>query len=72
MMFSKLAKAVAALSLTLSASLAAPALSADRSSGKCEHSKQKQVKRSVAPQPVRSVMIVEKRKMDVQILSFGP
>ena len=71
-MFSKLAKAVAALSLTLSASLAAPAWSADKAGGKCHHSKQKQVKRSVAPQPIRSVMVVEKRKLDVQILSFGP
>jgi len=71
-MFSKLAKSVAALSLIFSASMAAPAWSSDKSNAKCLHNKQKLVKRTVAPQPIRSVMVVEKRKLDVQILSFGP
>ncbi|MCL6698531.1 hypothetical protein LZ496_07000 [Sphingomonas sp. NSE70-1] len=74
-MIKLLANAATAISLMLSASVAAPAWSADKSgSSKCHHSK-KVAKRSTATikaAPVRSVALVEKRKLDVQILSFGP
>ena len=68
-------KSATALSLMLAASATAPAWSADRhSAAKCPYAKHKHVKRTVAakPQPVRSIMLVESRKQDVQILSFGP
>ncbi len=75
-MIKLLANAATAISLMLSASVAAPAWSADKSgASKCHHNKNKLAKRSAAtikPAPVRSVSIVEKRKLDVQILSFGP
>ncbi len=75
-MIKLLANAATAISLMLSASVAAPAWSADKSgASKCHHNKNKLAKRSTAtikPAPVRSVSIVEKRKLDVQILSFGP
>ena len=74
-MIKLLANIATALSLMLSASVAAPAWSADKGSAKCHHNKAKQAKRSTAaikPQPARGVMLVEKRKQDVQILSFGP
>ena len=75
-MIKLLANAATAFSLMLSASVAAPAWSADKSAAsKCHHNKGKVAKRSTAaikPAPVRSVSIVEKRKLDVQILSFGP
>jgi flagellar biosynthesis protein FliP len=75
-MIKQLAKVATALSLMLSASVAAPAWSADKSdAAKCPHARAKQAKRAiVAPkaQPARSIMLVEQRKQDVQILSFGP
>jgi hypothetical protein len=68
------ANAATAFSLMLSASVAAPAWSADKSgASKCHHNKM--AKRSTATikaPPARSVALVEKRKLDVQILSFGP
>jgi hypothetical protein len=71
-----LANAVTAISLMLSASVAAPAWSAEKAgASKCHHSKSKLAKRSTAAikaPPARSVTLVEKRKLDVQILSFGP
>jgi hypothetical protein len=71
-----LANAVTAISLMLSASVAAPAWSAEKAgASKCHHNKSKLAKRSTAAiksPPVRSVTLVEKRKLDVQILSFGP
>ena len=70
-----LANTATALSLLLSASAAAPAWSAGKSgahSANCPYAKHKHAKRAAPPQPVRSVMVVEKRKLDVQILSFGP
>ena len=70
-----IANAATAISLTLSASVAAPAWSASKSgTTKCQH-KVQQAKRSTAvikAQPQRGIMLVEKRKQDVQILSFGP
>ena len=69
----KFIKAVAATSLIFSASYAAPAWSAGKArGGKCPDAKSKIVKRSAPVAPARSVMVVEHRKQDVQILSFGP
>jgi hypothetical protein len=74
-MIKLLANAATAISLMLSASVAAPAWSAEKSgASKCQH-KNKLAKRSTAAikaPPARSVTLVEKRKLDVQILSFGP
>lgn len=70
------ANAATAISLMLSASVATPAWSAEKSgASKCHHNKNKVAKRSTATikaPPARSVSLVEKRKLDVQILSFGP
>jgi hypothetical protein len=70
------ANAATAASLMLSASVAAPAWSADKAgAAKCHHNKGKHAKRSAAvikPQAGSGVTLVEKRKLDVQILSFGP
>ena len=75
-MIKLVANAATAISLMLSASVAAPAWSADKAgAAKCHHNKANQAKRSttaVKSQPARGVMLVEKRKQDVQILSFGP
>lgn len=77
-MTKELAKAATALSLLLSASFAAPAWSAGKagtSAEKCPYAHKKQAKQkpvAAKPQAARSVMVVEKRKLDVQILSFGP
>ena len=75
-MIKLLANIATATSLMLSASVAAPAWSADKAAAaKCHHSKGKQAKRTTAvikPQPARGAMLVEQRKQDVQILSFGP
>ena len=57
---------------------AAAALSADKSTGhkaNCPYAKHKKAKRTTVaakPQPARGVTIVEHRKLDVEILSFGP
>ena len=70
-----LANAAAALTLLLSTSLPAPAWSSEKqSNSKCPYAKQKEAKRTAPakPQPARGVTLVEHRKMDVQILSFGP
>ena len=71
------ANATTAISLLLSASVAAPAWSAGKAgTAKCHHNKGKVVaKRSTAPikaQPASGTTLVEKRKLDIQILSFGP
>lgn len=74
-MIKLLANTVTALSLLLSTSVAAPAWSAGKpgvSSANCPDAKKKLAKRAVATPPARSIMVVEKRKLDVQILSFGP
>lgn len=76
-MIKLLANSAVALSLMLSASVAAPAWSADKdsASAKCPYTTHKHAKRkplAAKPQPARSVMIIERRKLDVQILSFGP
>ena len=77
-MLKPLAKTAAALSLILSASFSMPALAGSSVDGrKCTGAKHQQTKR-VAVTPVRKaapaqgVAVVEKRKLDVQILSFGP
>jgi hypothetical protein len=70
-----LANAVVALSLMLPASVASPAWSAGTGhSQKCSAAKHKHAKRvaSAKPQPARGGTLVEHRKLDVQILSFGP
>ena len=72
-MFKLLANAAVATSLMLSAS--APAWAGRLHDSKCPMAKHKHVKRTtVAPkaQPDRGVMIIDVRKQDVQILSFGP
>lgn len=75
-MIKLLANMATALSLLVSASVAAPAWSAGKagsSSANCPDAKKKlAAKRQTVAQPARSVMVVEKRKLDVQILSFGP
>jgi len=75
-MIKLLANAATAVSLLLSASVATPAWSAGKAgASKCHHNKAKQAKRSTAtikPQQARGAMLVEYRKQDVQILSFGP
>ena len=75
-MIKLIAKSTTALALMLAVSATAPAWSADRhSASKCPYAKHKHAKRTVVaakPQPVRSIMLVESRKRDVQILSFGP
>ena len=76
-MIKLVANSVAALSLMLSASVASPAWSAGKAahSAKCPYAKQKQAKQqavAVKPQPARGVALIDKRKLDVQVLSFGP
>ena len=74
-MLKPLAKTVASLSLILSASVAEPAWSAskDRSKAKCPYAKHEAAKaKTVAAQPARGGALVEKRKLDIQIMSFGP
>jgi hypothetical protein len=76
-MIKLVANSVAVLSLMLSASVAAPAWSAGNSatSAKCPKSKHSQARAkpvAAKPQPARGVTLVEHRKQDVQILSFGP
>lgn len=77
-MMMQFAKIALSFSLLLSAPVAAPAFSVGDHHGKanCPYAKAKLAKakpeqaRWVAP--TRSIMIVEHRKRDVQILSFGP
>ena len=76
-MLKQLANIATALTLMLSASAATPALAGGSHDGKCTGARHVHAKRIAAPParkaaPERGVMIVEKRKMDVQILSFGP
>jgi hypothetical protein len=77
-MFKLLTNATAALSLLAGASVASPALSADKSAGHkagCPYAKHKKAKGTTVaarPQPARGITLVEHRKQDVQILSFGP
>ena len=73
----KLVANAAALSLMLSASVSTPAWSAGERAphANCPKSKHHHAKRSPAavrkPQ-AQGVMLVDQRKRDVQILSFGP
>ena len=69
-----LANATIALSLMLSASVSAPAWAGKAHDSKCTAAKHKHAKQKAAakPQPPRGVTLVEHRKLDVQILSFGP
>ncbi len=71
-MFKQLPNVIIAVSLVLTAS--APAWAGSLHDKKCPAAKHKHVKRTVAakPQPARGIMLVEHRKQDVQILSFGP
>jgi hypothetical protein len=76
-MIKLVANTMVALSLMLSASVAAPAWSAGKndSTAKCPNAKQKHAKQKAVAakqQPARGVALVDKRKLDVQILSFGP
>ena len=78
-MMKLLANAAAAITLLAGASVASPALSADKSAGhkaNCPYAKQKKAKAqtpvAVKPQPARGIALVEHRKVDVEILSFGP
>ena len=78
-MIKLLANAAAALSLLAGASVASPALSADKSAGhkaNCPYAKQKKAKQqapvAAKPQPGRGIALVEHRKVDIEILSFGP
>jgi hypothetical protein len=78
-MLKPVAKAVAAAALIFSALFAAPALSAGNSVNerKCTGAKHLHGKPVAAaparkPAPARGAMTVEHRKLDVQILSFGP
>ena len=77
-MLKQLANIATALTLMLSASAATPALAGgSHDDRKCTGARHAHAKRIAAPparkaSPDRGVMIVEKRKMDVQILSFGP
>lgn len=71
------ANAAAAMTLLLSTSLSAPAWSAENqaaSKGKCPYSKDRHAKQApiAKAQPARGLTLVEHRKIDVQILSFGP
>jgi hypothetical protein len=71
-MFKLLANATIAVSLMLAAST--PAWAGSLHDKKCPAAKHKHGKKAVAakPQPARGIMLVEHRKQDVQILSFGP
>ena len=75
-MFMQFAKIAVSFSLLLSAPVAAPAFSVGKQHDKanCPYAKAKRVqaKRIVLATPPRGVMLVEHRKRDVQILSFGP
>lgn len=75
-MIMQFARIVVSFSLLLSAPVAAPAFSAGKQHDRanCPYAKAKpaQAKRVVLATPPRGVMIVEHRKRDVQILSFGP
>ena len=76
-MFKLVANSVVALSLMLSASVTAPAWSAGKasSSSKCPYAKHKHAKPAkvaAKPQQARGIMLIDQRKQDVQILSFGP
>lgn len=76
-MLKLLAKTAASLSLIMSASMAEPAWSASKDrahKAKCPYAQKQaaKAKRVAAIQPDRGVTIVEHRKLDVQILSFGP
>ena len=77
MMIKQLASSVAALSLMLAAAAGSPAWSAAKTAvaGKCHHSKARPIKSkpvAAKAQPARGVMLVDQRKHDIQILSFGP
>ena len=77
-MTKQFANIAAGLTLMLTASVTTPAWSAGNSNAaKCPYAeaKAREAKRAkVQPkaQPARGTMLVEKRKLDVQILSFGP
>ena len=76
-MLKLIAKSVGALALLTPASFAAPAWAGNSiDERKCRDAKHRHAK-PVAAAPARkagarSVTIIEKRKLDIQILSFGP
>ena len=75
-MLMQFAKIAVSFSLLLSALVAAPAFSAGKQQDRanCPYAKAKHApaKRIALETPARGVMVVEHRKRDVQILSFGP
>jgi len=75
-MIGRFAKLAASFSLMLCVSVSAPAFSSSKHHDKanCPYAKARleQAKRSTAATPTGGLMIVDKRKRDVQILSFGP
>jgi hypothetical protein len=75
-MMMQFAKVAVSFSLLLSAPVAAPAYSAGKQHDKanCPYAKAKteKAKRVAIAAPARGIMVVEHRKRDVQILSFGP
>ena len=71
-MMMQIAKIAVCFSVLLSAPVAAPAFSTDKANCPYAKARQTQTKRIAAASPPRSIMIVEQRKRDVQILSFGP
>lgn len=74
-MIMQFAKIAVCFSLLLSAPVAAPAFSSGKHDrANCPYAKAKhvQAKRIAVETPARGVMVIEQRKRDVQILSFGP
>ncbi|MDP9422350.1 MAG: hypothetical protein M3Q19_05860 [Pseudomonadota bacterium] len=70
-----LANAAIAMSLMLSASVSAPVWAGKPHDKKCTAAKHDHAKRTTTAakaQPARGTMLVDHRKIDVQILSFGP
>jgi len=75
-MFMQFAKIAVSFSLLAAASDVAPAWSAnkqhDQANCPLAKKKQEQARRSLALVTPRGAMLIEQRKRDVQILSFGP
>lgn len=73
-MITQFARIAVSFSLLLSAPVAAPAFSAGKDKANCPYAKARheQARRIAIASPPRGVMVVEHRKRDVQILSFGP
>lgn len=74
-MMMQFAKIALSFSLLLSAPVAAPAFSSGgHDKANCPYAKARlaKAKRVAIETPPRGIMVVEQRKRDVQILSFGP